>query len=102
MRVAKNDKQFKSPDRTALRAVLQFARPYPIRVIGSLLNVPEADQPYLHRLADDIAALFFTSVSAEQQLQLAQSFLAMQHYVSDLVEQCRKEPQDDLASTWFL
>ncbi len=78
--------------------VTKFARLYPIQALGSLFNISEVDQLYLHRLADDTATLFFTDASAEQQLLLAQSYVAQQQYFQDLVEQRRQEPQDDLAS----
>lgn len=76
----------------------QFARPYPIMVIGSLLDVPEADMPHLLRWADDAMTLLFADVPAEHQIPLAQSYLALDQYVYDMVEERRKGPRDDLAS----
>lgn len=86
--------QFSSP----MDFVEQFGRKFPILVMASLLNVPLEDVPQLRAWADDIVTLSFSQPPAEQQLALAQSFVAFERYTYDLVEQRRKAPQDDLAS----
>lgn len=78
--------------------VKRFARPFPVLVITSLFNVPEADIPQLHRWVDNMMDLLFAQPPAEQQLPLAQSYVAVTDYVYDLVQARQKAPQDDLAS----
>ena len=77
----------------------RFARPFPALVIGCLLNLPEADMLQLQKWIDDVMTLLFSRTSPEQQLPLAQSYAKVGQYVYDFVEQRRKAPQDDLAST---
>ena len=86
-----------APD-THLDFMQRFARPFPILVIASLMNVPEEDLPRLHQWHNDATDLITTQPEASQQLLLAQSYVAMEQYIYDLVEQRRKAPQDDLAS----
>ena len=83
---------------TRLDFVERFARPFPVLVISSLLNVPEEDQPQLRRWSNEATALNTTRPTAEQQILMVQSYAALQQYICDLVEQRRKAPQDDLAS----
>ena len=86
------------PD-TRLDFIERFARPFPTLVIGSLMNIPEEDLPQLHQCNNDVAELLTSRPPAERQVQLAQSYVAVQQYILDLVEQRRKAPpQEDLVS----
>ncbi|HEY7413555.1 MAG TPA: cytochrome P450, partial [Ktedonobacteraceae bacterium] len=78
--------------------VAQFARPYPMKVIGSLLNLPEEDLPHLHHLMNDLTTILFDDVDAEQQLVLMKSYIELEQYMQDLVEERRRNPRDDIAS----
>jgi cytochrome P450 len=88
--------QFEPSGRTDF--VAQFAHLYPIRVIGSLLGVSEADMAQLQRWTDDMLTLLFADLSAERQISAAQSLLALHQYIYDWAEQRRRTPQDDLIS----
>ena len=86
-----------APD-TRLDFMERFARPFPIGVIGGLMNIPEKDLPQLFLWNSDISELLNRRPPAERQPHLAQSYAAIQQYILDLVEQRRKAPQDDLIS----
>ena len=78
--------------------VEHFTTPYPIMVIGDLLKIPEADRELLQHWTENVMTLLFASPPHKQQLACAQEMVAMFSYVRDLVEERRKEPQDDLIS----
>ncbi|MFH8289474.1 cytochrome P450 [Streptomyces sp. NPDC018059] len=68
-----------------------FALPLPVRVICTLLGVPEADQPQLLRWSD---ALLTTADGGERAVAAATGELT--EYLLALVERRRSEPSDDL------
>jgi cytochrome P450 len=75
-----------------------FANPFPILVIGSLLDVPEADFPRLLRWSNDRTTLLFADVAPEDQPALARSSLALERYILEMAERRRHDLGDDLAS----
>jgi cytochrome P450 len=83
---------------TGLDFIEYFARPFPIGVISSLMNVPEKDLPKLQQWNSDRSELLTSRPSAERQLHLAQSYVAIEQYMLNLVEQRQKAPQDDIVS----
>jgi cytochrome P450 len=78
-----------------------FAHPLPIVVIGSLLDLPEADFPSLEAWADDLVDLMTGELPADAQAPCARSIVAMDRYVFDLAERRGREPGADLASQLF-
>jgi len=76
----------------------RFARRLPTMVIGSLLDVPEADFASLQAWSDDRTALMFGNVAPDAQPALARSAVEIQRYILDLAERRRASPGDDLAS----
>lgn len=86
-----------APD-TRLDFVERFARPFPTVVIGSLMDIPQEDLPQLHQWTNDLSALNTAQPEASQQLRLAQSNVAMEQYMYDLVKQRSLAPQEDLIS----
>ncbi len=78
--------------------VARFAQPFPIMVIGSLLDVPEADFPQLQRWSYDVAALLYGEVPPEEQAGCARSYVAVNQYVLDMADRRRLAPGHDLAS----
>ena len=78
-----------------------FAHPYPIMVIGSLLGVPEADFPDLLRLSDEHLALVYAEVPPSEQARHAQSTLELHRYIFGMAERRRLAPGDDLISDLF-
>jgi len=77
------------------------AVPYPFQVIGSLLNVPEADMEQIQHWSEDYVTLQYAAPPADQQLLYAQHVLSFMEYVQALAEERRREPQDDLISDLF-
>jgi cytochrome P450 len=76
----------------------RFAHPFPVIVIGSLFDLPEADFRLIQQWGDDISALVGGRLSPDDQARCAQSIVALQGYALDLAERRRQEPRDDLAS----
>jgi cytochrome P450 len=76
----------------------QFAYPYPARIILSLIGIPEAVIEQARVWARDFFELFFSNLPPEQQTECARSVVALQQYLRTLIEQSRRNPQDDLAS----
>jgi cytochrome P450 len=76
----------------------RFAEPFPILVIGSLLDVPQADFPQLQAWSTDRVALLFAEVPPDAQPALARSALALEQYVVDMAGRRRQALGSDLAS----
>lgn len=76
----------------------QFALPFPTRVTGVILGVPTEDQSNFGRWADNIAESVSGYLPHERAVECARGLVELQHYFADLVEQRRKDPQDDLIS----
>ena len=76
----------------------RFAHPFPIMVIGSLLDVPEADFAALERWSDDLVRLLGGEVPPDEQAECARGYVAVNRYVFDLAERRRQAPGHDLAS----
>lgn len=76
----------------------RFANPFPILVIGSLLDVPETDFPQLQTWSNDLYALMFGDAPTETQPALARSTVALERYILDMATRRRLALGDDLAS----
>jgi cytochrome P450 len=76
----------------------RFAEPLPIMVIGSLLDLPEADFPRLLAWSNDRVALLFADVPPDAQVAMARTGLEMDRYILDLVERRRRSLGVDLVS----
>lgn len=76
----------------------RFAWPLPLNVMGDLLGLPREDLPQLHRWSTDWLSLFQPIDSAERQIELAHSVVALQRYFYMALEDRAMRPQDDLMS----
>lgn len=77
----------------------EFAIPFPVRVIGDALGVPEDDQVrYFKQWADDIADSVSLYITRERALECKRSLVQMQKYFVELIEQRRSDPGEDLVS----
>jgi cytochrome P450 len=77
----------------------QFAYQLPRMVIADIVGVPWADIPKFGQWSEEWATYLFTvGLPLEQQLQGARSAVALQNYCEALIEQRRRQPQDDLLS----
>lgn len=78
--------------------VHQFSLPFPMRVILTVLGAPENDLLRLKQWADDWIALLSVQLTPEQQAETIGRLLQSQDYWTDLIEQRRAQPSDDLLS----
>jgi cytochrome P450 len=77
----------------------QLANVLPINVIGQMLGVPPADRAQFRPWTNDIFAIFSSGPpTAETARKGAQSLGEMRSYLRTLIEDRRREPQDDLIS----
>jgi cytochrome P450 len=77
----------------------QFAYPLPRLVIADVVGVPRADIDKFGQWADEYTMMLFaTGLPVEQQLVGARSSIALQNYAIAMIEERRKQPQDDLLS----
>jgi cytochrome P450 len=70
-----------------------FAFPLPIRVVGKLLGIPEADVDRFRHWTDA-----FLSVSKFDGAEIRQSMTELNSYIASLIEAKREAPGDDLIS----
>lgn len=83
-------------DSGEIELMSQFALPFPARVFGQIMGVPAADAPRFSHWADLIAESVSGYLPKERALECAHGLVEMQHYFVDLIEQRRKDPQEDL------
>jgi cytochrome P450 len=75
--------------------VERFAWPLPLRVLGRLLGLPQADLPELHRWGNDWM-LVQQDGPLEARLEYARGAVALQRYFLAAVVSRGREPTDDL------
>jgi cytochrome P450 len=75
-----------------------FAYPFPLAVIFSMIGIPQADWARAQALCDNYFALFGQPLPPEQQLRHAQGLVEYQEFILALIEERRREPQDDFTS----
>jgi cytochrome P450 len=78
--------------------IRQFSFPLPMRVILSVLGVPEGDMTKLKRWADDWITLVAVPLSPAQQAEVIGRLLESQEYWTRLIEERRERPRNDLLS----
>ena len=76
----------------------QFASPYPIQVIASLLNVPEADTGKIQNWSEDMMTLMYAAPPADEQIPYARNAVALLDYIYEMAQQRSRDPQEDLIS----
>ena len=81
-----------------LELMSQFAVPFSTRVIGSILGVTDAGLANFGRWADNIAEISSGYVQRERALECARGIMEMKLYFTDLIEERRQRPADDLVS----
>ncbi|MBA3744224.1 cytochrome P450 [Sporichthya sp.] len=70
----------------------------PVRVLGELLGVPEADQGQFRDLTISITKLIDPSCSPEMLVKAKADCLVMERYFLDLIAERRRKPSDDLTT----
>jgi cytochrome P450 len=78
--------------------ISQFAYPFPLEIILSILGIPRLDLEIVKKRSDDAQMLFSLPLSQEQQAECARQFVALQHYYAHLIKEKRENPGDDLIS----
>jgi cytochrome P450 len=75
------------------------AYPLPAIVIAGMLGVPAEDRDRFKAWSDDISALVFGGLEDEGRHERARVGMGeLVRYITDLVEQVRREPREDLAT----
>lgn len=86
------------PPQGQLDFVESFAHPLPIQVVCHLLGIPQSANEQIRIWSDALIDLLNAAVSPEQQLDYAHKCVELYQYMEDLLEQRRREPQDDLST----
>jgi cytochrome P450 len=76
----------------------EFAYPLPLEVILTMYGVPLEMIENIKNWGHQTTALFSSHLTPEEQLECAQGFVEMQHAIAGLIEDRRKNPQNDLVS----
>jgi cytochrome P450 len=78
--------------------VTDFAKPYPARMIATVVGAPLADAAELHRLSNLLQSQFDAIALMTRRAELEQAAADFDAYVRRLVEERRSSPGDDLVS----
>lgn len=78
--------------------IAQFAYPLPIMMIAALLGVPRTDIQLLKQWSDDWGMLMWGNVPLEQKVAHAHGYIAFQNYISAMLEERQRIPQDDITT----
>lgn len=78
--------------------VESFAHPLPIQAVCHLLGVPQSDLEQIRIWSDALIDLLNAGVAPERQVEYAHKCVELYRYMQDLLEQRRREPQDDLCT----
>ena len=78
--------------------ITDYAQPYSVTVICALLGVPAQDGPALLAYSHAIVKMYELSADPEQQRAAERASADFIDYVTDLIDQRRRAPADDLVS----
>jgi cytochrome P450 len=78
--------------------VKRFAYPLPVQVILGMVGVPQEDMEKVKRWSTNLFGLMFAEIPSPAQPALARSVVEYRDYCTRLIEQRRRQPQDDLTS----
>ncbi len=78
--------------------VTAFSVPLPIRLIANMLGIRDEDRDRFHRWSDDLIASDGNHDNPEIMARSAQAFLEYSTYVTEIIEDRRKNPLDDMIS----
>ena len=80
----------------------QYAKPFPVHVMGNMLGVPPPDRAQFIPWTDQIIAVFSTGrVTTDVMEAGRQALVEMRSYLSDLIAERRRQPKEDLIS-WLV
>ncbi len=79
--------------------VSQFAYPFALEVVLTLLGIPSQDIEQTRKWSHDWLMLMSVQLDEERQAAYARSTVAFQHYLANLIAERRSDPRDDLITT---
>jgi cytochrome P450 len=85
-------------DRGECDFIRDFATPLPVYVIADQLGVPREDLRDFKKWSDSFARRLSQMATPEEQIEDAENIVAFQFYFAEIVEDRRKNPQDDMIS----
>jgi cytochrome P450 len=85
-------------DRGRCDFVTDFAKPYPARMIATVVGAPIEDAQELHRLSNLLQSQFDAIALMSRRDELEQAAAEFDAYVRRLVDERRSSPGDDLVS----
>ena len=87
-------------ERGEMDLATDFSVPLPMKVIAEMIGIPIADWPRFRRWSDVILKLSYARSGGEEAAQAGTEFTAvtveMNSYLTELIEQRRSTPRDDL------
>ena len=75
-----------------------FSVPLPIRLIAHMMGIREEDRDRFHQWSDDLIAADGQQDKPEIMARSAKAFVEYSQYVSEIIEDRRKNPREDLIS----
>ncbi len=72
--------------------------PLPILLIAAMIGIPRQDHKQFHQWSDDLIGSDGNHDKPEIMARAGQAFLEYGRYVTELIEEKRRNPQDDLMS----
>ena len=76
--------------------VRDFAHPLPMMIIADQIGVPREDLARFKAWSDAIVEPFSMMITREREIECGRQVVEMQQYFAALIEQRRREPQEDL------
>ncbi|GAB1542883.1 cytochrome P450 [Scytonema sp. NUACC21] len=76
----------------------KFAYPLPLEVIFNMYGVPLNKMAEVKHWGSEVTALFSTPLTPERQIECARSYVDLQYFMANLVEERRIAPSDDMIS----
>ncbi len=76
----------------------QFAYPLTLEVIFTIYSVPLEKMAAVKQWSHDLTELYSSQLNPDRQIECARSFIALQQFLADLIEQRRMSPGNDLIS----
>jgi len=75
-----------------------ISAPLPIRLIAHMMGIREEDRDRFHVWSDDLIAADSQKGNVEVMTRAGKAFVEFSQYVSEIIEDRRQNPQDDLVS----
>jgi cytochrome P450 len=80
-------------------AIAQFAYPLTVELILHVMGIPQERMQDAMKWSRALIAFLYSPLSEDRQIECATGLVAFQHFMADLIEERRKQPQEDVIST---